>query len=819
MGRELFWQFRLANRTIGRNKRDFLCAAGVLALGIGMSLAMFSLVDAVLLRPLPFPRQDSIQVIWKVDPLAGAHVEELAYPELGDLQQGIPEFSFVALMPTSLYGYARVLQKPRSEPIQIESAPVSHDFFKVLGVTPAMGRDFAETDEHVGAPPVVILSNRVWQENLNADPNIVGQMIRLNGRGHRVIGVMAEGVEFPRGAGMWFPVGVDEGIVNRRGATFLQAIARVKGGVSRNRIESDVNGVFKRQVQDHPGNYTSSQRAVITPLTEYWTGSARIHLWTMMAASILLLTASIISAANLLLSRTLSREYEIATRLALGATRRDIVMQLASEGTAVAAIAVAGGLALAEAVIRLMVMWAPADIPRLSQSALTAGSFCFAAGAAIFAVIGCSAIPGFNATAMNLESALREGSSRSSQSRRGNQTRGAFLLAQSAVTVVLLSMAVLLISSYRSMMFADIGFRNRDALTMNLHLRGLMPTGRSESELQLRREFYTVLLDRLRAAPGVISAAAILERPLEGPIGWDVPYEFEFEAAGGSNHGRVLPKSNFEVVTPDYFRTVGTPLLQGRDFDTHDSADAEAVAIVSRKLGERIRAAGHDPIGYRMHLGTDSQRWRKIIAVCGDARYRNITRTGTDIFVPYLQAAPATNYVAIRGSKGRGDLEALVRQTLGQMDSTQAIAGIATIGELIDRNAARHRFNMILLLWFGICSTILAMTGVYSVVTEMIVARRSEIGIRIALGSQRPRLVRDLVGRVLLFVISGEVIAVLMMSLFGSIGSDLLYGVSAGDPFLLGSAALLVLFISTLAALEPAWLASGSDAQALLRAN
>jgi len=815
-------QLSLAHRTLARNKRDFFCVSGILALGVGISLAMLSLVDAVLLRPLPFPNQDSIQVIWKVDPLAGAHVEELAFPELGDLQT-IPDFSYVAVLPTSLYGYARVLQIGKSEPVQIESTPVSHDFFKVLGVSPALGRDFTATDERVGAPPVVMLSNHVWRENLNADPNIVGQMLRLNGKGHRVIGVMAEGVEFPRGSGMWFPLGVDKGIVERRGATFLQAIARAKSGASRNRIDREVTEVFKRQVRDHPDNYSSSQRGVITPLTEYWTGSARIHLWTMLAASVLLFAASVISAANLLLSRTLSRRYEIATRMALGATRRDILIQLVSEGTTIAAIAVAGGLALAYLAIRLIVIWAPADIPRLSQSALTAGSVCIAAGAVLVVVVGCSLIAGFSATSMNLESALREGGVRSSLSRRGNRLRGVFLLSHSTVTVMLLSVAALLISSYRSMMSAEIGFANRDALSMNLQLRGARPTSRTGSELQLRREFYTVLLNRLREAPGVVSAAGILLRPLEGPIGWDVPYEFEFEASGGLKAGRVLPKSNFEVVTPGYFKTVGTPLLQGRDFDAHDSEDAEPVVIVSRALADRIRAAGHQPLGYRVRLGLGPQVWRKVVAVCGDARYRNITQTGTDIFVPYLQMAPPTNYLVIRGSRGAGgsarDLEALVRRTLAGLDSTQAVAGVASIGELIDRNAARHRFNMILLLWFGVCSTILAATGVYSVVTEMMVSRRSEIAIRIALGSQRSRLVRDLVGRVMLCVVSGELIAILLLSLFGSIGADLLYGVSVRDPFLLGAASGLVLLISSLAAFGPAWRAAGYGAQVLLRAN
>ena len=196
-----------ASRSMARHKGPYLLATAILGLGIGMSVAMFSLVDAVLLRPLPFPWQESIHVIWKVDPQTGNHVEEFSYPEFRDLQENIRDFEYSAVMPTSLYGYARVLQIDKAEPVQIESAPVSYDFFRVLGVTPVLGRNFNSSDEQVGAPPVVVLSDRVWREQLGADPGIIGRIIRLNGTGHTVIGVMGSGIEFPRGAGLWTPVG------------------------------------------------------------------------------------------------------------------------------------------------------------------------------------------------------------------------------------------------------------------------------------------------------------------------------------------------------------------------------------------------------------------------------------------------------------------------------------------------------------------------------------------------------------------------------------------------------------------------------------
>ncbi len=245
------------------------------------------------------------------------------------------------------------------------------------------------------------------------------------------------------------------------------------------------------------------------------------------------------------------------------------------------------------------------------------------------AALACTVIPGWSAINIPLESALREGGVRLSLSRRAGRTRNVFILAQAAVTVVLLATASLFVLSYRSMMSAGTGFENRDALSMNLQLRGPGLFSSQGFDPDARRLFYGDLLRRLRASPGVISAAAVLLRPLEGTVGWDIPYEFEFEAGGKDK--RVLPKINYEVVTPDYFRTVGTSLVEGRDFDDHDSATSEPVVIISRTPAGRVRLAGHSPLGSRVRLGSGT-RWNKVVGICADARYRSITQPGDDIY-------------------------------------------------------------------------------------------------------------------------------------------------------------------------------------------
>ncbi len=327
--------------------RAYLFAISVLALSIGISTAVFSLARAVIFHPLPFPNQDSLRVIWKADAKAGVPFLELSYPELRDLQQRVPAFQSVAVMPTTLYGYGKVILFGNGRPVQVESAPVSHDFFRVLGVHPILGRDFENSDEHPGASPVVILSNDTWRTEFHKDAKIIGRQITLNGEGYTVVGVMASDIDFPRGAGLWLPLGVRENLDNRA-AYYMQAIARVKPGYSDAQVSAQVDTLFQRLAIEHPEFYSPTQHSVITRLPEYWTGSARLQLLISLGASFLLLITGCITASNLFLSRTLARRQEIATRSALGATTSQIFAQFLAEGLTAAFFAGSAGLAFAE---------------------------------------------------------------------------------------------------------------------------------------------------------------------------------------------------------------------------------------------------------------------------------------------------------------------------------------------------------------------------------------------------------------------------------------------------------------------------------------
>ena len=796
---------RFALRSYRQHSGAYILATAILALGISLSVATFSLVQAVVLSPLPFPNQQNVHMIWKSDALNNANlVGELAYPELRDLQTGIKDAAFVALLPAALYGNGRVLQTGEAEPVQIESCPVTSDFFKVLGVSPMLGRDFEAADEEPGSAPVVMLSNSVWQDHFGSDPGVVGRQIRLNGVGHTVAGVMAAEVDFPHGARLFVPIRKSA----RRGMTYLQAIVRMRPGASAENLRAAVDRTFQLQAADYPEEYPKSQRAVVTNIAEYLTGSSKQQLLLSLAASLLLLFSACVSAGNLFLSRAMVRRREVATRTSLGASTFQLLTQFMVEGFLAAAIAAIAGTVLAMAILRFLIRLAPPDIPRIETATVNLAALAFAAAVALFAAMACTAGPALLLRNANLEGTLREAGTRTSGSRSGSRLQKIFVFSQAALTVAILAVGLLLFISYRAMLLTDTGFANQDTLTINLALRG------PKVDPTIRRRFYSEILDRLRASPEVINAAAVLLRPLEGSIGWDTSYSFEFEA--GQRNPKQLPKANFEVVTPNYFATVGTALVEGRDFDEHDAEESPRVVIISQSLAKRIRTAGHQPLGHRVSV---FDGMRKVIGVAADARYRRVVQTGDDIYVPYRQANPPTNYLVIRGRVPSAELLTLVRKTLREIDPGQAIASAATLEELTSKDTARNRFNLVVMMLFAGGGLLLAAAGIHSVVGESVAVRAKEIAVKTALGAGRGLLVREAVWKVLLFVALGELAGVAIALLMGRAAADLLYLVSPSDPFLLFSIFLFVLVTSGIASIVPAWLATGKDPISSLQAD
>ncbi|MBY0505169.1 MAG: ABC transporter permease [Bryobacteraceae bacterium] len=788
---------RFAWRSYRHHAGAYGLATAILAVGIGLSVAMFSLVQAVVLSPLPFPGQENVHLIWKIDTqLKQNVVGELAYPELADLQAN-PAIEKVALIPAALYGNGRVLQRSGQEPVQIEGCPTTPDLFRVLGVKPALGRDFAADDRRV-----VILSDRVWRAHFSARPSVIGEAVNLNGVAHTVIGVMAAAVDFPRGAGLWVPINPDP----NRGLTYLQAVARVRPGQSPNALRAAVDTTFRAQIADHLNEYSATQRGVVTPLADFLTGSSKLQLLVSLFASGLLLLSAAVSAGNLFLSRTLTRRREVATRVALGASRGQVLAQFAAEAGLAAGLASVAGAVLAYAAIRALVHWAPPDIPRLESAHLDLRAFALAVALAGFATLGCLVGPVLVLWTERIDKVLRQ--ARGSGSRAGRRLQDAFVFAQAGLSVAILAVGLFLYLSDQAMRQENIGFQHEEVLTLNLAFR------RPQADLATRRAFYNELLRRLRAAPEVTHAAAVLLRPMEGPIGWDTEYQFEFEA--GQRDPNLLTKANFEVVTPGYFETVGTPLLEGRDFDERDDEQTEKRVIISQSLARRMRASGHSPLGQRMRT---FGAWRTVVGVVADARYRRVVEAMDDVYVPYRQAGAPTNYVVLRGSAPVDGLLSVARRVLKEIDSSQAIASPATLRELRQRQTARSRFSLSLMLLFAAGAVLLAAAGMHSVISESVTVRAKEIAVKSALGAGQRRLVAECVGRALRWAVLGEVAGMLLAFVLARALAEMLYQVSPSNPITLGSVGLLVLAVTAGAALAPAWMAVRQDPREALQSD
>ena len=486
---------RFALRTFRRKTNSYVFAIAVLAVGIGMTTALFSLVQAVLLQPLPFADQDALRVIWKAQQ-GNARFVELAYPELADLTDNIDAFESVALMPTTAYGNGRVIQAPGLDPVDIDAAPVSAEFFRTLGVQPALGHDFRASDDDREQGRSVMLSDRVWRQHFGADPAIIGQQIDLDGRGHEVIGVMDPEIDFPRGAKIWIPLPRS----SSRDSTWLQAIVRVKAGYRDEQVKTQLRSLFQRQEEEYPEFYPKPQLPVLTGFTDYWTGSTRLQLFVSLGASFLLLIAACITAGNLFLSRALTRKQEIATRTSLGATARQVFAQFAVEGLAAGAIAGTVGLAIAWVLIRLLVSWAPREIPRIADASIHGEVLFFAVSVSFLTALSCSIAPTWLASRLNVPPSLREGGARLTGGRSGRLVQATFTIAQTAVTVILFATSLLIAVSFQAMVNEDIGFANGATVSMRLSPRG------PHYNQAARDAFYTQLLDRLRQSPAVTSA-------------------------------------------------------------------------------------------------------------------------------------------------------------------------------------------------------------------------------------------------------------------------------------------------------------------------
>lgn len=792
----LIQDLRYGVRQLIRNPVFAAVVTLTLALGIGANTAIFSVVDHVLLRPLPFPDADELVVLWSdVTRRGGPDDEWLSYANFADVRDGVPAVESGAVWggwsPTlTLGGEARAVQ----------GAVVSQGMFAdVLQVDPALGRGFLPAEDLPDGPRVVLVSDRFWRSVLGADPTALGTTLELNGLSYEVVGVMPPDFRppFVGDADLWATIQVDAAAqAGRRGGFSFRSVLRLAEGATLEQARAQARDLARRLESQYPDANTG-MGFTLRPLHEDLVRTASTGLWVVMGAVSLLLVVACVNVANLLLARASSRAGEMSVRAAVGAGRSRIVQQLMAESLILAALGGGLGLALGILGTDLLVALAPQGTPRIESVAVDARVLGFSALVTVAAALLFGLLPALRVAGGDLYTALREGGRQGHGGRRGIRLRSGLVTAQVALALVVLIGAGLLLQSFRNLSTVELGYRPEGVLTFFVNL----PQARY-GEVATRHQFVAEVESRIGSIPGVEAVGAVESLPLSGFDG-DVTYNVE---------GRAWPEPGQELATwirpatPGYRDALGLRLVSGRWVEPGDVRGGPRVVVVNETLAER-HFPDQNPVGQRLILGGPGADPWEIVGVVADTRHFSVRDDRRDAVYPsYLQVSPTGLFFTVRGAAGRDPMGLLpeVRRALASVDGALAPQRIRTLGDVVDQALAPDRFLATLLSLFAATTLLLAVVGLYGVVTYTVSARLKELGVRMALGAEAARIGRMVVGRSLFLAGLGVAIGLVMAAAGAPALRSLLYGVGVMDYRIFGLTAALLLVVAIAASVVPA---------------
>ncbi|HET7275336.1 MAG TPA: ABC transporter permease [Longimicrobiaceae bacterium] len=811
-----FKSFRYSVRTLLRSPGFTSVAIITLALGIGANTAIFSVVNGVLLRPLPYPDADRLMQIWQIGESGGQ--SNLSHPNFQDLQaettvfEGLAEYS---AWTTSVLS--------SSEATRVPVAVVSSDFFNVLGVSPAAGRTFAPDEQ---TAPVAVVSYGYWQRWMAADPDLSGESIAIDNRSYSIVGVMPAGYGFPGDTEVWLPSDPSE--TASRTAHNWHVVGRLADGISLSQARQEVSAIAARLKQRY-GDDTRMTDAAVIPLREEIVGDVRPALLILLGAAGLLLLISCANVTNLLLARAATRQRETSVRLALGAGRARLVKQFITESMVLALAGGALGVLLSFWGVETLLALETGDLPRLSEVGVSWPVLVFALAISLLA-----------ATVMGLVTALRATSGAVSASLAGRQRtqagggasgqrmRGVLVVGQVAMTVILLSGAGLLARSFLRVLAVDPGYRTENGLVVDLSLQP--PT--SDDDAARQAALYENLYQRLEALPTVQSVGSVNAFPLSGGgsngmflvlDGSEAIDEFTMEDWGRlSADPERTGYAEFRTAGGEYFRTMGIPLVRGRLFDERDAPNAPHVAVISASLAQ-ARWPNEDPIGKLIEYGNMDGDVRpfRIVGIVGDIRERSLESEPRPTFYGNSQQRQSSLFRSTLVLSTTADPASIIPSVRAIISNLEPRAPLSfrTLDEVFSASLADRRFSLILLGVFGLTALLLAMMGIYGVVSYLVAQRTQEIGIRMALGAASGSVVRmivaggaRLVGLGLVAGLAGAIVATRVLA-------SVLYGVQPADPTTLIAVSALLASVALLASWIPARRAARVDAMIALRSE
>lgn len=808
--------FRLAARQLLRYPSFSAVVIATLALGIGACTLIFSVVNGVLLTPLPFPEPERIVRVRQVGD-TGFVTDNISEPNFRDLHEQTRSFSVLARYSAGVQPVAG-----GSEPTRVATADISAGFFAVVGVQPAVGRAFSPDEHRLGAAPAAIVSHAYWQRYFGGDPAFGARTLRIAEQAYSIVGVMPPGFDYPESADIWIPAELRR-LVGSRTAHDWRAVGRLAAGVSREQAQADVSAVARR-VKAEYGAETWMSDAAVTPLHDVLVSSARPALLVLLASVALLFVVAIANAANLLLARAIGRDQEFGVRSALGAGRRQLARQFFAETLLLCSVAGVLGVALAawglEAVVRL----AADRLPRADLIGIDWTVVGFAVGLSVATAVGLSLLAAWRASSGGVT--LRYNQRMTGGARRSPLIEG-LVVAQVALALLLVVGAALLGRSFVALTSVDPGFRTEGFVFMDVSA----PWTDDRRELEPLVPFYDELIERLRALPGVDAVASVSIAPGSSG-GWngtavsqsspDEIRSFDDLGAVAADPARTARLTEYRLASEDYFATVGIPLLRGRAFDRSDGPDAARVAVVSRALAERLWP-GQDPLGKLVQFGgmDGDLKPSTVVGIVADVRgtYGLEQEPRPAFYAPYRQRpwSLTTFEIVIRTADAAG-IVAVARDIVQGMDP-EMVPQFSTSEQAYAAQLAPRRLNLVLIGVFGGTALLLALAGIYGSMAFQVARRTHEIGVRMALGAKRTRVVSMVVRRSLLLaglgVAAGLAIALAASRLVGS----LLYGIAPHDPVSYAVGAAVLLLAAVAAGLLPAMRAARVDPVTALRSE
>jgi putative ABC transport system permease protein len=769
---DLLQDVRFALRQLAKSRTFTLVAVATLALGIGASAALFSVVDAVLIHPLPYASPDRLVLLWQHDLRTGAPLVEVSYNEFKEWRQQAKGFDGLAALTSTNF---RVNLTGRGEPQQVEGALVSAEFFQLLGVNPAHGRNFLAEDDKAGAAPVALMSHGFWKRQFGSDPGLVGSALTLDGTPCTVVGVLPPDVALPKGADLWFPAGAGLDTPQASPYRILKVLGRMTDATTLPAAQASMDVLAKRMESVNPKANAGLGIRVAT-LTDEIYGDTRPALLLLLAAVGFVVLIACANVANLLLARGAARESELALRGALGAGRSRIVRQLLTESVLLALIAGALGVALAGIAVSSLAAQVPEGVPRLEHVTIDLRVLGFALLLALVTSVLFGLLPALRASQTDPADTLREGTLRASDSRRGRTLRSLLVVSEIAMSLMLLAGAGLMARSLNHLVELDPGFEPKNVLTARISL-----SDAKYPDQKARTAFFTSLLERMNALPGVESADIVLLRPLVDPIGWD--YDFTIEGQTVSDQEK-NPPSNYESVSAGYFKTMRIPLLKGRTFEPSDGENGQQVVVVTQALAERFWP-GRDPLGQRLKFGgADNEKapWHTVIGVVGDARYRGWTNPWLDAYIPYQQWNFGRMDLVLRTSAEPLSVVPALRSAVLAGDPELPLADVTTMERAVSQAVAGPRFTALLLGLFAALAVVMAAVGIYGVMATSMARRTREIGVRMALGALPMDVLGLVLRQVATLTTAGVVVGLGLAFASNRAVASLLYGVSSTDP-------------------------------------